>query len=461
MASPLNILYLHAHDMGRYVQPYGYAAETPCLQKLAGEGMLFRQAFCAGPICSPSRAALLTGLYPHCNGMLGLAHLGFRLNDPGQTLMHFLRKAGYLTAIAGTQHIAARGPEAKREIGYELVLNQDADFESPTRAALDFLAGSPAQPFFLDVGYHPPHRSGGSFPCFGPAADERYCRAPAPLPDTPETRRDFARYLGSVRSTDLVMGRVLEGLDEAGLRGNTLVIATTDHGIAFPAMKCNLTDHGLGVMLIMRGPAGGLFSGGRVIDGLVSQVDVFPTLCAYLGLDPPPWLQGQSFLPLARGETAAGRGEVFAEVNYHVAYEPQRAVRTDRWKYIRRFDGRDAVVLSNCDDGPSKAFWFEHGWLEQPRPGEMLFDLVFDPQEANNLAGRPECAGVLTDMRGCLAAWMAGTGDPLLAGPVPAPAGAQVTNSDFYDPAGTRPAARRTKPGLPGKRRLTDETITR
>ena len=97
-----------------------------------------------------------------------------------------------------------------------------------------------------------------------------------PLPDTPETRFDTAAYKTCVRILDTEIGRVLNAIDRAGLADNTLVISTTDHGIAFPMMKCNLTDHGIGVLLIMRGPG---FSGGKVIDGMVSQIDLFPTLC--------------------------------------------------------------------------------------------------------------------------------------------------------------------------------------
>lgn len=427
MPEKMNILYLHAHDMGRYVEPYGLGVKTPHLQKLAESGVLFRQAFCAGPTCSPSRAALLTGQYPHTNGMLGLAHRGFRLNDYRQTLIHTLRAAGYQTALAGGHHITTL--EQVGEMGYDRVLNTRHDFEHPTAAALEFLAARPAGPFFLDVGYHAPHRQGEGFPTIGPPADARYCRPPAHLPDTPETRGDYARYLGSVASTDLVMGRVLEALAENGFDGNTLVIATTDHGIAFPDMKCTLSDHGIGVMLIMRGPAGGPFAGGRVVDRMVSQVDLFPTICELIGLETPSRVQGESFLPLLR-EGAGGRAEIFAEVNYHAAFEPQRAVRTERWKYIRRYDGRAAAVLPNCDDGPAKTLWAENRWREQPRPEEMLFDLLFDPQERRSVAGEPACREALADMRSRLARWMTETADPLLEGSVDAPGGARVTDPD-------------------------------
>lgn len=118
------------------------------------------------------------------------------------------------------------------------------------------------------------------------------------------------------------IGTVLQALEDAGLAENTIVICTTDHGIAFPGMKCNLTDHGIGVMLIMRGPGG--FAGGAVCDAMVSHVDVFPSVCELLTIHPPQWLEGRSFLPIIRGETAEVNEEVFAEVTYHAAYEPQR-----------------------------------------------------------------------------------------------------------------------------------------
>ena len=120
--------------------------------------------------------------------------------------------------------------------------------------------------------------------------------------------------------------------------------------------------------------------------------------------------------------------ELFFEVNYHAAYEPMRAVRTRRWKYIRRFDGRSTPVLVNCDDGESKSLWLEQGWRDQRIPEEMLYDLIFDPNESNNLAVDPAPKSVLEDMRGRLERWMKETGDPLRDGPIPLPDGAIVND---------------------------------
>jgi arylsulfatase A-like enzyme len=197
-------------------------------------------------------------------------------------------------------------------------------------------------------------------------------------------------------------------------------------------MKCTLTDSGIGVMLILRGPTGG--ASGQVSDALVSHIDLFPTICDLLEISPPAWLQGTSLLPLIRGEATQVNQEIHAEVSYHAAYEPQRAVRTDRWKYIRRFDGRSRPVLPNCDDGPSKDEWLRHGWGERPVAEEYLFDLVFDPNEMDNRATDPAHAHMLDEMRGRLQRWMRATDDPLLHGPVPAPPGAVTNNPDGISP---------------------------
>jgi N-sulfoglucosamine sulfohydrolase len=421
-----NIVYLNSHDTGRYVQPYGHAVRTPNLQRLAEEGVLFRQAFCAGPTCSPSRASLLTGQCAHSSGMLGLAHRGWSLNDYSQVLLHTLRAHGYTSHLAGMQHIRhLPGEDAWRVIGFDEHLEGE-DY----RAACAFLDRRPEQPFYLEMGTGVTHRE---FDLPLDARDDpRYTLPPACFPDRPETRKDFAHFRTVVAELDRRFGEVLAALDRNGLADNTLVICTTDHGIAFPLMKCNLTDHGIGVMLIMRGPGG--FRGGRVVDGLVSQIDLFPTICAYLGLPRPDWLQGVSVLPLVRTEARQVREAIYSEVTYHAAYEPQRCVRTDRYKYLRRYDDRTSPVLPNCDDSITKDLLLAHGWTQQPRPQEMLFDLVFDPQETNNIAARPNAALVLDDMRSRLDAWMRETDDPLLKGEAPRPPGLVINDPDDASP---------------------------
>jgi arylsulfatase A-like enzyme len=220
------------------------------------------------------------------------------------------------------------------------------------------------------------------------------------------------------------MGEVLEGLKAGGVEDNTLVICTTDHGLAFPNMKCTLSDGGTGVMLMMRLP--GLTAPGTVTDALVSQIDLLPTICDLARIDPPGWLQGQSLLPLIRGEHPSVREQLFAEVNYHCAYDPMRAIRTERWKYIRRYADYGCPMLSNIDDSPSKGLLMRYGFAERVLAAEELYDLVYDPIETCNRANDPASAGVLSDMRGRLDRWMQSTADPLVYGPIPLPDGAVV-----------------------------------
>lgn len=418
-----NILYLHSHDTGTYVQPYGHAVATPHIQDFAQQGVLFRKAFCEAPTCSPSRAALLTGQAAHSCGMFGLVNRGFSLRDETKVLPKALLAAGYETLLAGVTHIV-RDPTT---LGYGSILATSDSGLSVAAAAVDYLTSSPRQPFFLDVGFYPTHRP---FPEPVTGDDPRYTRPPAPLPDTPETRRDMASFNTSARLLDNCVGAVLHALDKSGLADNTLVILTTDHGIAFPGMKCTLTDHGMGVMLILRGPAscdGTLrFSGGSVVDALVSHIDLFPTLCEVAGLPPPSWLQGVSLVPLVNAQCPSVRDEVFAEVNFHCGYEPMRAVRTPRWKYIRRFHDYPVTFAANCDPSPSKDTFLQYGWEHRPVSPEELYDLVFDPSEACNLADNPGHATVLNELRGRLDRWMRETEDPLLSGSIRPPAGAQV-----------------------------------
>lgn len=419
-----NILYIHSHDTGRAVQPYGFPVATPNLQRFAEQGVLFRQAFCAAPTCSPSRAALLTGQSPHSSGMLGLAHRGFALNDYRQHLLHTLRTAGYYTALFGMQHVA-RDPNA---IGYDRIWVDSSHAERVAPEAAAFLSHAP-QPFFLSVGFDETHRP---FP--DPGDGPHYCAPASTVPDMPATRRDMAAFHAGARQLDAGVGVVLDALEQAGLSDNTLVIVTTDHGLAFPGMKCTLTDRGIGVMLMLRGPGG--FTGGRIVDALISQIDLFPTICDVTSVAHPPWLQGRSLMPLIRDEVAENHDAIFAEVTYHAAYEPQRAARTPRWKYIRRFDGRTAPVLPNVDDSPSKDAWLAtDSWPPHLLDAEQLYDLMLDPQEANNRANDPSLRRVFDDMRQRLNNWMQATDDLLLQGAVPLPSGAVANDPDGLSPS--------------------------
>ena len=423
-----NIIYLHSHDTGRYVSPYGFKLPTPHIQRFAEEGVLFRQAFNAAPTCSPSRAALLTGSSPHSCGQLGLTNRGFNIRDPHKHLCHTLKQAGYHTALFGVSHLHKNvdllGYDQRSLFKVENRCTTDASVDQ----VVDFLEQDHAAPFFASVGFFETHRV---FPEPDPELLKAGIAPPAPLPDVPGARRDMAAYATMVRKLDAHYGRILHALDDNGLAENTLVIMTTDHGLAFPRMKCNLTDHGMGVLLILRGPG---FSGGRTVDALVSQIDLYPTLCDCLEIPHPEWLEGRSLLPVAKESQTEVNEEIFSEVTYHAAHEPKRAVRTQRYKYIRRYDALDTPPMANIDASESKEVMLAYGMRERPADKVQLYDLIWDPHEMNNLAADPGHQKVLADLSNRLDGWMNRTNDPLLQGEVPAPTDSYINPHSHLHP---------------------------
>ena len=229
-----NIVYLHTHDTGRFVQPYGAPVPTPRLQRFAEEGVLFGAAHSAAPTCSPSRAALLTGQAPHSAGMMGLAHWGFGLSEPRQHLAHTLAAAGYHTAMVGQQHVI--DPLIPSELGYAELLDSTGPRAGELLGGvLDFLGRGHDQPFFLSVGLFETHTMPDGGGTFGyPGEDDRYVAPPAGLPSTAETRSDIASFRAAAAVADDAYGQILDAIDAAGLREQTLVVITTDHGVALP-----------------------------------------------------------------------------------------------------------------------------------------------------------------------------------------------------------------------------------
>ncbi len=442
----LNILYLHSHDTGRYVEPYGFSVSTPAIQRFAEQGVTFRQAFCAAPTCSPSRAALMTGQYPHRCGMHGLAstQYGYTLHDYSRYLPRFFRGRGYETALAGMQHVA-RPPWADpiAELGYDHWLNHDDQGghqpATTADAAVNFLLNRNAhdRPFFLSVGFGETHRDnahGGIAHGYDPDlieeaehADGRYCQPPPGIPDTPITRADAANLCRGAERLDEKVGRVLDALDEAGLAETTLVILTTDHGLAWPNAKGNLTDQGLGVMLLLRGPEGVTWNSGRVSDALVSHLDLYPTICELAGIEPPSDLDGVSLLPLLQNEAGSLRDAVYGEQGYHcLTADPQRSIRTERYRYTRRGPG---PYLRIVDPGPTNNWLCDLGYARSPVGQDLLYDLWFDPAQAHNLAESAEHQMVLSTLKNKLFEHMRELDDPFLTGTIPPPPATSATSA--------------------------------
>ena len=419
-----NILMVITHDTGRHLGCYGRGVETPNMDRLATEGVIFTNFFCTAPTCSPSRASFLTGRYPHNNGLIGLTHRGFRLNPCESLLPALLAHEGYSTHLFGFQH---ESPDP-RSLGYQnVVQGENNSCLNVTPLVLEHLRKKPGEPFFAMVGFSETHRP---FPEYGGPIDD--VQGLLYLPDDPDVRRDVAALNILVRRVDEKMGEILDALDKTGLRENTIVIYTTDHGIAFPGAKATLLDPGIEIALLMRGP--GAFEGGKRVDAPLSNIDLLPTILDLCGVPMPGKVQGKSILPLVRGELERLHEQIFVEQTYHAAYDPMRGVRTERFKYIRSYEERPFWFPPNVDGGLSKEFVHMQGYFDRPRPSEMLFDLGADPIERRNLADDPNHAEILEEMRSAVEKWMRETGDPMLKGYVPPHPGAKVTPPDSYNP---------------------------
>ncbi len=418
----MNLLYIHTHDTGRYNGIYGLADVTPNMVEFARDACVFENAHCTAPTCSPSRGSMLTGMLPHNSGLIGLTHRGFALNDPKQHLSHFLKNNGYHTVICGFQHEA----EDVSTLGYQQVYRLQGDNfgeedDYTTDSAISFL-NSVKQPFFMSVGLKRPHRPYEKNIEF----DINTIVTPSCLPDTKEVREDFADYLTSVKLADSCIGRVLNSLKENNLYENTMVILTTDHGIAFPLMKSTLYDTGTGVSLAIRIPNKSV---ARRTRALVSQIDIFPTICEALQLPKPDYLQGNSLMKVLTGESDLVHNEIFAEMNFHAMYEPARSIRTNRYKYICRF-GETRRRMRNIDGGISKTQFLENGFSQLENDSEELYDLFFDPNERNNLINDPAYEKIYKELKAKLLDNMKNTEDPLLNGPIIPPDDSKLCSLD-------------------------------
>jgi N-sulfoglucosamine sulfohydrolase len=436
-----SIVIVHGHDLGRHVGPYGRGAPTPAVDRFASSAVTFERAFAPAPQCSPSRASLITGKYPTKSGMMGLAHLDWHLNDHREALPHRLRELGYATLLVGEQHEATEG----ELLGYERCIGtrwpQLAREVAPAFvAALDGL--DPNRPFFASVGFFEAHR-----PFDHPGyVDDDPATVPLPpyLPDTPAVRRDVAAFQGRVRGFDEGVGQVLAALEARGRDADTIVVVTTDHGIAFPRAKGTLFDAGLETGLLIRWP--GITRPGARSDALLLNLDLYPTLLRAAGGEPDPSVDGVDFRPLLGGEATSVRDHIYAQLHWHDAYVPMRALRTERHKLIVDFSGRDTPYYpADVEDSPSgralraadatAAGAAAAGRDDRAASGAggraaasggaqpggeaagrvALFELAEDPLERRNVrlaASHREIGDALQER---LLGWMRETRDPLLA----------------------------------------------
>ncbi|MFC3957020.1 sulfatase family protein [Halovivax cerinus] len=432
-ASKPNVLLIHCHDLGRYLGCYGADVETPNIDALADDGICFERHFGTAPQCSPSRGSLMTGRYPHVNGLMGLAHGHWELHDDEQILPQYLAADGYETHLFGLQHIT----QDTDRLGYEYVhsegnlypgvspsVHQVNRAKNVTDVVTTFLEkGAFDAPFFASVGFFEVHRVEEANGRYGfqhdlYEADEPDDVTPLPyLPDRRGIRQDLAEMHGMVYAIDDAIGRIRACLTETGLVDETLVVFTTEHGIAFPRAKGTCYNPGIEAALIVSHPDRA--SGGRRVEELVSNVDVLPTLLDVLDVPVPADLNGRSFAPLLAGDPYEAREEIHAEMTWHDMYNPIRAIRTERFKYIRNFWYLHHVYL------PRDVFASEAGREVREaeavplRPFEELYDLREGPTEMDNVADEPRYDDRRRELAARLHDWMVETDDPLLDGPIP------------------------------------------
>lgn len=421
-----NIIFITADDLGwKDLGCYGNREiATPNIDRLAKEGARFKNAFCITSSCSASRASFITGQYPHTNGVTALTHV-YKLKSLRpcyRTLPSMLSDAGYNTALEGKWHVSPYLPVGW--YGYQERLSgmfpKDMWIQG-TEKTVDFIRRNKDNRFYLEINYMNNHRDAyGEFQ-FDPGfpVDPQKVHVPKywTLPDWPEIRLEVAKYYSQTEKMDQMIGEVLRTLDELNLAENTLVIFVSDNGPPFPGNKMTLYDRGIGEPLIMRWPK--KFPAGRTLEGMVSTIDIMPTVLDAVGLSIPDDIEGRSLFTFAAGEQSGTiRKAVFAEMTHHVHYLPTRAVRTERWKYIRNYSDI-AKGLDQCDHmaWAHRLCELPNQPWKRPRVHEELYDLRRDPNEQVNLAGDERYKDDLERMRALLDQHMKETKDPFLGAP--------------------------------------------
>lgn len=423
-----NILFVIADDWSYpHAGAYGdKVVRTPSIDEVARQGAIFVNAFTASPSCTPSRAAILTGRYPH--ELEQGASLWGSLPKKFDNYTTLLEQAGYHVGLNGK----GWGPGNFQAGGYE---RNPAGRTYKDFAA--FLREKPeTKPFCFWFGSQNPHRpyEAGAGANSGLNPDE--VKVPSWLPDVPEVRHDMLDYYYEVEQFDRQVGELVEVLKQSGAYDKTLIVITGDNGMPFPRAKANAYDAGSRVPLIitMRGKIAPM-----KVDDLVSLTDIAPTMLELSGLGIPAEMQGQSLWPLLNGKKIRSRDAVFIERERHANVRdpelgyPIRAVRTRDYLYIRNYEPdrwpagdpelyHSVGPFGDVDDSPTKQFimrkktdpswspFFEQAFAK--RPAEELYDLRKDPGQLTNIAADPAERKVLARLRKQLNNWQLASGDP-------------------------------------------------
>jgi N-sulfoglucosamine sulfohydrolase len=431
MSAKRSVLLLIADDWSPLSACYGdKVVQTPHIDALAKQSMVFTRAYCTSPSCAASRANILTGRYSHQHGQYGHCHSihGFRTHETMRTAPAVLNDAGVRTALIGKDHIAPRTcyPFSLYHVGNPWKTSELCD------AARGFLRDVGKGSFFLHGASMFPHRTGESFNrTIGDGLDRDVtydpARIPVPgfLPDVPEVRQDLCDYYTFVSRYDRFVGAMLGELERSGRADDTLVLVMSDHGMPFPGAKASSFETGHRCPLIVRRPGA---AAGRC-DALVNWTDIAPTIYDWLGVDAkmyPGDLTGRSLLPLLDAPESPGWDHTFFSHSFHEVtnYFPYRAVVSRRYKYVRNLAWQSPMPLAT--DLFGSPTWQAvrrrkldkmgarrtHDVLHHAR--EALFDLHAEPWETRNLIAAPELQQQAGEMRRMLTELRVKTADPWL-----------------------------------------------
>jgi len=433
-----NLVLMIADDMSwDDSSPYGHETiMTPNLQRLADEGMRFDNAFLTISSCSPSRASIITGRYPH---QTDAEQLHWPVPAEQTTFVELLKERGYWTAAAGKWHLGDEILDRFDEIrevdtsGFQLPADESAsegqfvetlegEAQSGCADWVPLLRDRPRdRPFFLWLAALDPHRPYHSGILEDPSRPEEV-RLPPYHPDTPTVRADYQLYYDEITRLDRYVGKVLDELEAQGVAGNTLVLFISDNGRPFPRDKTTLYDSGIKTPWIVRWPQ--RVAPGSATSRLVSSLDIAPTFLRLGGVENlGQTFEGRDFAPLLEDPETPTRDYVFAEKNWHDFEDRVRAVRNERYKYLRNAYP-DLPQTPSADALRSPTYLEllrlrERGELAPgqeavflaPRPEEELYDTVKDPHELVNLAGDERYEPVLRAMRAALDDWSERTQD--------------------------------------------------
>lgn len=415
-----NILMITCHDLGQHLGCYGVdSVQTPNIDRLASRGVRFENVYSTSGVCSPARGSLHTGRYPQSNGLMGLTHAPWwwELKDTERHSAQILGDLGYDTYLIGLNHI---DPSNAPRLGYDYVQSKHWKADETVLAAKELIqaaATDDQRPFYAKVGFLEVHR-----PFTHGEDTEKGVFIPPWLQDTVDIRDDLAAFQATIRYFDGQVGQILDTLESSAVADNTLVIFTSDHGIPYPGAKWTVRKAGIEVSLVVYQP-GTVFSGGKVFEELMSNVDILPTVLDFLEASVPSTIQGHSFMPLVNGETTTPpRTAAFAQYTTDMKRDNlSRSVITDRHHLIRYFDQGRTVDYPVDVHPQTFASHEQRCKTTGARPFAQLFDIVNDPYELKDIGSEEEHSAVVAELSKGLLDWMKEVEDPLLEGPLRTP----------------------------------------